>query len=143
MIKKLPNLLSFFLIIVIAFPLYANDEQDKFMEAKELCINQEWLDAITSFEEFLEEYPDSRYNDDANFWIAYSIEKLPEKQKEAFLAFASFTEKYPESNWKDDAIMHQISLAEGFVRNREDQYREFLYTMLNSEFDEIKYRSAI
>ncbi len=143
MIKKLLNLLSFFLIIVIAFPLYANDEQDKFMEGKELCISQKWLDAITSFEEFLEKYPDSRYSDDASFWIAYSLEKLPGKQKEAFMAFSSFTEKFPESNWKDDAIMHQINLAEGFVRKGEDQYREFLYTMLNSEYDEIKYRSAI
>jgi GWxTD domain-containing protein len=130
-------------MMLLASNSMASDEQERFLEAKKMHHNQQWQEAITLFEKFLEDYPDSRRADDARFWIAYSLEKIPGEQQQAFMAFAKLTSDFPESPWADDAIMHQISLTETLIREGQDQYREFLYEKLNSENEEIKYRSAI
>ena len=143
MIKKLQILLVLIAMMFFASYSMANDEQDSFLEAKRKSHNQEWQEAITLFEQFIEDFPDSKKSDDARFWIAYSLEKIPGEQTEAFMAFAKLTSEYPESSWTDDAIMHQINLAETFIREGQDQYREFLYDKLESEIEEVKYRSAI
>lgn len=141
------KMLQIFIVIIYitlsVSPGIASEDQDRFLEAKKKCINQEWYEAITLFERFLEDFPESRNNDDARFWIAYSLEKIPGKQSEAFIAYSNLTSNQPESPWTDDAIMHQINLAETFIREGMDQYREFLYENLESDIDEVKYRSAI
>lgn len=128
---------------LIATDCIAGDEQDLFLSAKKKCIDQEWYEAINHFEQLLEKYPRSRYEDDARFWIAYSLEKIPEKQEEAFFAFSDFVADLKQSPWVDDALSHQINLAEQFIRSGKDQYRQFLYNLLNSEMNEIRNRSAL
>jgi GWxTD domain-containing protein len=130
-------------VLVLFSSVYGNDEQDRFMEAKKKCMSQEWREAINMLQDFLEEYPASRYADDAQFWIAYSLEKIPGQQNEAFMAFAELVNSQPQSAWTDDAIVHQIDLAQTFVREGKDQYLNFLHQHLNSEHSEVKYRSAI
>ena len=140
--KMLQIFISTIYIILIVSPAFAGEEQDRFLEAKKKCISQEWYEAITLFEEFLDDFPESRNNDDARFWIAYSLEKIPGEQSEAFIAYSNLTSSQPESPWTDDAIMHQINLAEMFIREGKDQYREFLYEKLESDIDEVKYQNV-
>ena len=143
MTKMLQIFIAIIYVTLSVSPGIASEDQERFLEAKKKCINQEWYEAITLFESFLEDFPESRNNDDARFWIAYSLEKIPGKQSEAFMAYSNLTSNQPESPWTDDAIMHQINLAETFIREGMDQYREFLYENMESEIDEVKYRSAI
>jgi hypothetical protein len=94
----------------------AGEARKIYMEAKKAGIKQKSTNAIDLFEKLLAEYPESSYSDDARFWIGYYMEKIPDKQMEAFSAFANLIENHPNSPWKDDAIIHQIGLAEQFLR---------------------------
>lgn len=117
--------------------------QQLYEQAMEQCIAQQWDTAVETFRELIENYQDSEYHDDAYFWIGYCLEKKPDSKMEAFLAFDDLKEKYPESLWIDDAIIHQISLAEGFVHQGQDQYLEFLRTQLQSTESSIRQQAAI
>lgn len=133
-------------LFILAFNfqnLIAADEKDLFLDAKKLCIEQQWPQAIDMFEELLEKYPASRYTDDAKFWIAFCLEKMPDKQQEAFFAFSDLIARFSDSPWQDDALSHQINLATQFVKNGQEQYREFLVNQLNSDNEEIRYRAAL
>lgn len=96
-----------------------------------------------SLKRLLETYPESKYEDDALFWIAYSLEMMPDKKNESFMAFARLIEKYPKSTWVDDATIHQIELAENFVMEGNENYRTFLYKELKEDLNDIQFRAAI
>jgi hypothetical protein len=133
-----------FIICGVTLSIAQNDDARKmFMEAKQKCIDQKWHDAIDLFETLLQNYPSSRYRDDAKFWIAYSLEKIPESSIDAFFNFAELVKESPNSPWKDDAIMHQIKLAEEFVRAGQEQYRRFLREKMTFKMPQIRNRAAI
>ena len=140
---KLIPYLSFFIIIICVSQLTAGEEQDMFLEAKKKCIAQEWREAINLMEEFLDTYPESRHADDAKFWIGYCQEKIPGRQKDAFITYDALVNRYPQSPWVDDAIVHQIDLAEQFVRDGKEQYRKFLSDKMQSPQDDIRHRATI
>jgi len=125
--------------------LYASDEdaQELYLEAKMMCVEQEWIEAIDTFEEVISQYSDSRYVDDAHFWIGYCLEKIPQRQTDAFLRFDKVVNQFPKSSWADDAIIHQVTLAEQFVREGKNQYKSFLAEHLNSTIAEIRNRTAL
>jgi hypothetical protein len=121
----------------------AGEARRIYMEAKKEGIKREFTNAIDLFEKLLTEYPESSYSDDARFWIGYYLEKIPDKQMAAFSAFSNLIESHPTSPWKDDAIVHQIGLAEQFIRKGLNQYNTFLYEMLESENSDIRNRAAL
>lgn len=134
------------LLYLSSFPLIADDESDArsiYLEAKELCVEQKWIEAINSFESIIEHHPDSRYVDDAYFWIGYCLEKIPQRQVDAFTKFDQIINKFPNSPWADDAVIHQITLAEQFVVEGKDQYNSFLKSNIESENPEIRNRAAL
>jgi hypothetical protein len=120
-----------------------SDAREMFLDAKEKCIEQQWREAIDLLEELLQKYPTSRYQDDAKFWIAYSLEKIPGSSVDAFFKYSELVNDSPSSPWKDDAIMHQIMLAEQFVRGGQEQYRSFLREKLGTAMSQIRNRAAI
>lgn len=142
-------LVSIFLFLVMLTHAFAipGDEQGEgqvlYNEAKKMCIYQKWTDAINIFEELLHKYPSSRYTDDAKFWLGYSLEKVPGKQMDSFQAYTSLIESFPNSPWVDDAAVHQISLAEQFIKEGNEQFRSFLLQRLKSSIPEVRHRSAI
>jgi hypothetical protein len=102
-----------------------DDIRDAYQEAKMKCIERNWTEAISSFEELLEKYPGNKYEDDAIFWIGYSLEKLPDKRQESFDTYSRLVNNHPNSSWGQDV------------------YKDFLYQQLNKEQKEIQFRSAI
>jgi len=141
---KVFGLLIFVMLCCVSMLNAQDDEARKiFMEAKKNCIDQQWHNAIEHFEALLQQYPSSRYRDDAKFWIAYCLEKIPESSISAFFTFAELVEESPNSPWKDDAIMHQIKLAEEFVRTGQEQYRRFLREKMSFQMPQIRNRAAI
>ncbi len=137
--------LTIFLLVLTISTLQAQNKEarDLFQQAKMKCVTREWTTAVSLFEELLENHPGSKYEDDALFWIAYSLENIPDSKSQAFIAFSHLVETHPNSPWVDDAIVHQIELAEHFVMAGRENYRTFLYVELKEELSDIQFRAAI
>jgi len=137
---------SLLLLLLFITTLPAQDETEirtLYQKAKLRCVAQEWGDAIDLFKVLLKKYPQSKYEDDAYFWIAYCLEKEPDQKPQAFDAFSHLISEFPQSPYVDDAIGFQIDLAENLVLSGKDKYRSFLYNQLKQEMSDMQYRAAI
>ncbi len=136
-----------FIGCVLSAALFAHqdspDDQVLFFDAKKKVMSEAYLDAINDLEKLVDSYPESRYVDDAKFWIGYCLEKIPERQIEAFKAFQLVVSNFPASSWADDALAHQIMLAEQFVRNGKEEYRDVLEKQLDNSNEDVQYQAAI
>lgn len=142
---KLSGLILVFLIF-LSSAVNAQKESEirtLYQGAKLKCVSQEWTGAITMFQKLLDAYPQSKYEDDAHFWIGYCLEKDPKKRPQAFTAFSQLISKYPDSPYVDDALGFQIDLAEKMIIAGEESYRSFLYTELKKDLNDIQYKAAI
>jgi hypothetical protein len=117
--------------------------RDAYQAAKMKGADQKWTEAIALFDEFLEKYPNSKYEDDVLFWTGYSQQQIPDQNMEAFNTYSKLVNKFPNSTWADDAQRHQIALAEEFVIEGKNVYKDFLYRQLGKEEKDIQYPSAI
>ena len=118
-------------LLLLTSNLLAQEDFKLFNEGMELRIQREWDKALEKYEQLKLQYPSSKYVDDADFWSAYILEEQG-KESEAFSAYRQMKEKHPESPWVDDATMHQIGLAEKFVKQGQDSYKPFLTEHLES-----------
>ena len=117
--------------------------RDQYIKAKKKCHEQKWMQAVNLFQQLIDDFPNSRYQDDAQFWIGYCLEKDGTLLLDAFLAFDRLVKNDPSSSWTDDAIVHQIAIAEKFVRNGEERYIDYLTKKLNSDASVISQYAAI
>lgn len=67
-----------------------------------LILEEKWNDARKVLSEVGTKFPKSKYVDDAQYWIAYSL-KHSDKKK-SIEAYKKFLERYPDSNYYDDAV---------------------------------------
>jgi tetratricopeptide (TPR) repeat protein len=140
---KIVVFLSTTLVVVsLATRLIAQEDFKLFNEAMELRIQREWDKALEKYKSLKLNYPDSKYADDAEFWSAYIFEEQS-KESEAFKSYEQMKNKYPESPWVDDATRHQIGLAEKFVRQGQEGYKDFLTKNLDSPNKNVKYQAAL
>jgi len=144
--RNLKTVTIFILLsIVISIPGLKTQESEDyklFNEAMELRIQREWNQALEKYKLLKQKYPNSKYMDDADFWSAYILEEQG-KEADAFKAYKKVQTKYPNSPWADDAAMHQIGLAEKFVRQGQGSYKRFLTEHLHSPNKNIKYQAAL
>jgi len=117
--------------------------QDIYQKAKERCIAQEWERAINLYQQLIDEYPDSKFTDDAQFWIGYCLEKRDGSEIEAFMTFETLIDEYSGSPWVDDALVHQISVAEKLVETGKRQFLTFLIEKIQVEDTIIKQQAAL
>ncbi|MBD3290660.1 GWxTD domain-containing protein [candidate division KSB1 bacterium] len=120
----------------------ADEDFKLYKKAKKETFNKKWDAAIENYRELMMKYPDSRYADDAHFWISYVFENKGELLK-AFDEYQAMIVKSPSSVWVDDALIHQISIAEEFVKNGQNRYRKFLRSMLTHDIKNVRYQAAI
>ena len=118
-------------------------DQELFFDAKRKVMAEDYQAAIDELEQLVSDFPKSRYVDDAKFWIGFCLEKMPERQSDAYEAFTLLVNTYPTSSWVDDAVAHQIMLAEHFVRNGQEEYREVLEEQLGNSDEDVHYQAAI
>ncbi len=111
--------------------------------ARKKSMGQNWHDSLREYENLVQQYPRSRYTDDAQFWIGYCLEQIPERQKEAFEAYQKLIDDFPQSTWADDALVHQISIAEQLTLSGEPTYRNFLQQQLSNKTDEVRFQAAL
>ena len=119
-------------VLVLHNMLFANEDSD-FQKAKKYSIDRQWDSAIDAFDKFLSDHPESKWADDAQFWIAYCLEKKGSDPITAYMAFEELIQDSPKSVWVDDARMHQISLAETIVQQGNENFKDFLIKMLKNE----------
>ncbi len=114
-----------------------------YQQAKKLTIALRWEEALQSFSKLIDTYPGSRYEDDAQFWIGYCLEKKGGSEMEAFMAFSDLIRKFPRSSRIQDALVHQISVTESLVRNGQEQFRDFLIEKLRDERIDVRQQAAL
>lgn len=129
-------------LVLATTNLIAQEDFTLFNEAMELRIQREWEKALEKYDLLKLNYPDSKYVDDVEFWSAYILEEQG-KESEAFTAYEEMKNKHPQSPWVDDATRHQIGLAEKFVKQGQEGYKEFLTKNLDSPYKNVKYQAAL
>ncbi|MBI3787760.1 MAG: HEAT repeat domain-containing protein [Ignavibacteriales bacterium] len=67
-----------------------------------LVLEEKWAEARKALGEVGTKFPKSKYVDDAQYWIAYSL-KYSDKKK-SIEAYKKFLKQYPDSNYYDDAV---------------------------------------
>ena len=136
-------------ILLLSFvtTIYSRGNQktvkDIYQKAKERCIAQQWEGAINLYQQLIDEYPDSKFTDDAQFWIGYCLEKREGSEIEAFMTFENLIDEYSGSPWVDDALVHQISVAEKLVETGKRQFLTFLIEKIKVEDTVIKQQAAL
>ena len=120
-----------------------NADQKLYADARKKILAQEWEEAGRLLKQIYDSSPNSVFRDDAFFWQAYCLEKLPDRQQDAYGAFAQFLREFPTSSYADDAIGHQIALAEQFVLAGQEPYRAFLQKQLKHELPAIRQQAAL
>lgn len=117
---------------------FNDDEANKlYQEAYNLVLDKNWTDAIEKFETFLVKYSDSSWEDDAQFWMCYSMEKKYNDFEESFACFEKFVASYEDSKWRDDAIQNLTRLARELEKDGKDEYMLQLKTIEDEVSDEL------
>lgn len=84
----------------------AGDQDDPgyatYKKGYNLVLEEKWADARKVLGEVGTKFPKSKYVDDAQYWIAYSL-KHSDKKK-SVEAYKKFLKQYPDSNYYDDAV---------------------------------------
>ena len=145
--KKLPLILACLLSFTSAGLIQAAVDEDAaeslYQKAKKKTISLKWEEALELFSEITNNYPGSRYEDDAQFWVGYCLEKRGGSEIEAFMAYSDLIKNYPESTRLRDAIVHQIALSEILVSQGRQQFQEFLLGHLETEDRMIRLQAAM
>lgn len=141
--NRLAHMLFVFIVsTTMGVALQSDGSHRLYLEAKKCSFNQQWDTAAQLYEQLVDEYPQSHYREEAQFWVGYCLEKAG-KYRDAFLVFNLLERKFPNSMWLDDAIQHKIVLAEKLAAQRGDQYYMFLRSQLNHDDQDIRYQAAM
>jgi tol-pal system protein YbgF len=80
-----------------------------------VLVNKEYGQAITAFEAFLIDYPESRYIANAHYWLGQLL--LQDKKfNEARTSFLTVAEQYPDANKRPDAL-YKIGFVDEYLGN--------------------------
>jgi len=84
----------------------APDPEEIYAEAYKLYKEKKFSPARESFLTFLNQFPDTEYSDNAQFWVAECYYR-ENKYEEAILAYEEVAKKYPQGNKIPDALLKQ------------------------------------
>jgi len=85
-----------------------------YQSAVDLVLNdKQYAQAITAFQAFVVDHPQSNYVPNAQYWLGQLLYK-EKKRTEAKTAFLVVTEKYPDSNKRPDALL-KIGIIEEYA----------------------------
>ena len=97
---------------------------------------EDYTNALTTFQQLLEDFPDSPYADDAQYYIAYINEKKFGYYSKALLEYYQLLIDYPNSIWADDAQlgMGNCYYANGEYSNAIVEYQKAINDYPDSSF---------
>lgn len=116
------------------------------INAKKFIAGKEWAKALESFQRVTEHYSGSKWEAQALYWAAYSLNKLngpggetQERKEEALYRLAELMERYPASQWVDDAKRLSLEIAEGLANKGYKKYKIYLEKAAEkAEADDLK-----
>ena len=116
--------------------LYQDKGMDLFFKAKEYVFKRQWDKAQTRFEKYLKDFPEGRYQDEALYWLAQSLNQLSTQKereenilplkKQAIQKTDEIIRKFPESLWRDDALSLRLEIAGQLVLSGEEEYKIYI-----------------
>ena len=97
---------------------------------------EDYSAAVTTFQQMLDDFPESSYADDAQYYIAYINEKKLGYYSRALLEYYVVLINYPDSIWADDA---QLGMGNCYYSNSEYnnaivEYQKVINDYPNSPF---------
>jgi len=109
-------------------------EQSAYQAAVDLVlVNKDYSQAITAFEAFIIDYPQSEYLANSHYWLGQLLYQQ-KKRKEARIAFLTVSDKYPESAKRADSLFKIGVIDEylGDLASAKDFYQKVLKEYPNS-----------
>ena len=113
-----------------------HNETDLFFKAKEHVFKRQWDKARAKFEKYLKDFPEGRYQDEALYWLAQSLNQLSKQKegethilplkKQAIHKTDEIIRKFPESLWRDDALTLRLEIASQLVLSGEEGYKTYI-----------------
>ena len=111
----------------------AMDEKAAYQAAVDLVlVDKDYQQAITAFEAFVIDHPESSLIANAQYWLGQLLYK-EKKREEARNAFLIVTEKYPDSNKRADSLF-KIGIIDEYL-GKKDSANTF-YNKVLSEYPE-------
>ncbi len=109
-------------------------EGDAYRAAYALVRSQEFDEAVTSFKQFLDRYPDGRYAPNAHYWLGelYLVVK-PAAPELARQSFTLLLDEYPQNAKVPDA-MYKLGQVH-FVKGNRAKAREYLDRVIREHSD--------
>lgn len=111
-------------------------ETEFFLKAKEYVFERNWEKARTRLEMYLERYPSGRFEEEARYWLARSLNQLSRDAKKtdavvqlkerAIENLNGLLERHPESVWKDDARTLRVDIAATLTLLGLKQYKRYI-----------------
>ena len=87
-------------------------DTQKYQQAYNYILEENWQKALTAFESFIQQYEKSPYLDDAHFWHCFAMEKTGASDEDVFKCYQDLIKTYPKSQWTDDAERNLITLTQ-------------------------------
>lgn len=107
------------------------DDKVAYQKAVDLVlINKDFEQAVTAFEAFIIDYPQSSYMANSYYWLGQLLYK-EKKREEARSAFLTVADKYPESNKRSDSL-YKIGFIDEYLGNLKSA--KTFYTKVVNEF---------
>lgn len=76
--------------------------------------------AVEGFREFIARFPNGEWTDDAQYWLAMSLEKAKASREDILAAYQTLVDKFPRSNYRDDALFAIAEVWGRLARRPED-----------------------
>lgn len=109
-------------------------EQSAYQAAVDLVlVNKDYSQAITAFEAFVIDYPESEYIANSHYWLGQLLYQQ-KKRKEARIAFLTVSENFPQSVKRADSLFKIGVIDEylGELASAKDFYQKVLKEYPNS-----------
>ncbi|HEY7864671.1 MAG TPA: tol-pal system protein YbgF [Psychromonas sp.] len=109
-------------------------EQSTYQAAVDLVlVNKDYNQAITAFEAFIIDYPQSEYLANSHYWLGQLLYQQ-KKRKEARIAFLTVSDKFPQSAKRADSLFKIGVIDEylGELASAKDFYQKVLKEHPNS-----------
>jgi len=140
------NRIAVFLIVSACLPAAWGKEAQadpnqtdtqRYQEAYDYILEENWDKALTAFETFIGQYERSPYLDDAHFWHCFAMEKTGAGDEDVFTCYQDLIKTYPKSQWADDAKRNLIAVAKRLSDMGKTEYSAIVEAMQKSEDKEI------
>src|SRR3990172_74860 len=110
--KVTSPLLAFTILLFMSMAVYPKEAEDDalYLQGKKSFYNNNYQQAIQTYQRIVKNFPNSKYIPDAYFWIGYSHERLSQPI-EALQAYEMVIKTDRDGRWAGDARAKMVDIA--------------------------------